>query len=932
MRGWVGLAGAATTFLLTAVLAVPAASATAVDTTTAASMATAATSQALYVNQAARSCDNSGPGSQAIPFCTIQAAANVVDPGQTVYIEASSGTQQYFGSVTITRSGTASAPITFTGLGSEPEIYGTVTVRDADDVTFSSLAVYYTGTGVNMTGSRGVSLDRMFFDQQSLESQTSTGVSIDGASSDITVSRTAFVGGEGTGVLAQAGASNITVATNSIKYSGGAGITLNDVANAVVTSNSVDMECGDAVSIVGGSSAVAENNLLRADGTATASCPAGAAALDVDSTSAPRVQADYNGLNAESPSNEYTWAGTAYANAADFRAATGQGEHDLDLTLQQSAQPLPPTSPAIDSANCDAPGELATDVMGNAHVEDPEVSHTGNGTCYADRGAYELEDSINPDSAFSPSTLQQAAPFKESVTVPSATTSGWGEAITYAVNFGDGSGPQSAAAGQTVPHTYTTPGLYTLTVTAADTGGSTSTQERQVVAGTSSAPAITLASQLGSSDISPGAAIVPDDGTFTFSAGADDWEVQSATIAWGDGTSGEIENDFPEDHLYLHPGMYTATVTATDLLGRTSTAHAAVTVGDEFLPQGPSQVYSASVAAHATAKVSLAALTSDNSGVRGAYVDVTVTSPKESGSVIVYPAGTSVPKEATVQFRAGQSASNTALAMAGTSQDADFTNDSGGSIDLTVHIYGLDNGATSDSAPIADTYDPDGPVRVLGATTVAGNGNVTLTIAGTHGVPAKASAVVLDVTASGTKAAGYVTAYADKASNPGVHDADWATGQMVTGLVTVPLQDGKVVLHNGSKGSASFTADVVGYFNSYGTGSVLLPSTPYRLLDVKIAAKQTTTLRISGKNGLPSSGISAVAVNLTESGATRSGTVLGWADKTARPVATSLGYDSGTTTATAALIPVGSDGVIDVYNNGASAITLIVDLVGAWYR
>jgi hypothetical protein len=426
--------------------------------------------------------------------------------------------------------------------------------------------------------------------------------------------------------------------------------------------------------------------------------------------------------------------------------------------------------------------------------------------------------------------------------------------------------------------------------------------------------------------------IAADDGSFTFSAGADDWEIQSATIAWGDGTSNIIEEGYPESNFYLSPGTYTATVTATDLLGRTSTGHATVTVGDEFTSQGPNQVYSASVAAHGTVKLSLSMLNADYTGVRGAYADVTVTSPRESGSLTVHPAGTSVPKEATVQFRAGQSASDTALAIAGTGQDVDFTNGSGGSIDLTVHTYGLDEGATSDTSSCGDTYAPDGPVRVLGATTVAGNGNVTLTVAGTHGVPAKAAVVVLDVTASGTKAAGYVTAYADKAANPGVHDADWATGQMVTGLATVPLKDGKVVLHNGSKGSASFTADVVGYFNAYGTGSVFLPSTPYRLLDVKIAAKQTTTLRISGKNGLPSSGISAAAVNLTESGATRSGTVLGWADKAARPVATSLGYVPGTTTATAALIPAGSDGVIDLYNNGTSAITMIVDLTGAWYR
>jgi hypothetical protein len=48
-------------------------------------------------------------GTQAQPFCTLQAAADVVVPGQTVRIAGGSYNQE----VDLTRSGTASAPITF---------------------------------------------------------------------------------------------------------------------------------------------------------------------------------------------------------------------------------------------------------------------------------------------------------------------------------------------------------------------------------------------------------------------------------------------------------------------------------------------------------------------------------------------------------------------------------------------------------------------------------------------------------------------------------------------------------------------------------------------------------------------------------------------------------------------------------------------------
>src|SRR5215469_15049927 len=100
----------------------------------------------LYVNQVSAGCSDSGPGTQAVPFCSIQAAADVVNPGQTVDIE---GTLDY-APVTITRSGTSSAPITFTGTwpligGVIPVIAGTtpvVTLKDVHDVTISSLHVY----------------------------------------------------------------------------------------------------------------------------------------------------------------------------------------------------------------------------------------------------------------------------------------------------------------------------------------------------------------------------------------------------------------------------------------------------------------------------------------------------------------------------------------------------------------------------------------------------------------------------------------------------------------------------------------------------------------------------------------------------------------------------------------------------------------------
>jgi hypothetical protein len=106
------------------------------------------------------------------------------------------------------------------------------------------------------------------------------------------------------------------------------------------------------------------------------------------------------------PAAEYDWAGTTYAGPTAFTAATGQGAHDLDADpmITTYARPLPAEgSPAIDSANADAPGELGTDLNGSARVDDPLVANTGAGSrSYDDRGAFELADlarqSIGPSS------------------------------------------------------------------------------------------------------------------------------------------------------------------------------------------------------------------------------------------------------------------------------------------------------------------------------------------------------------------------------------------------------------------------------------------------------------------------------------------------------------------------------------------------------
>ncbi|MEV0192817.1 hypothetical protein AB0I39_30335 [Kitasatospora purpeofusca] len=63
----------------------------------------------IHVDQ--NSCSSAADGSAAYPFCSIQAAADVVEPGQTVVVAGGI----YRESVTLRRSGTPERPIVFVG-------------------------------------------------------------------------------------------------------------------------------------------------------------------------------------------------------------------------------------------------------------------------------------------------------------------------------------------------------------------------------------------------------------------------------------------------------------------------------------------------------------------------------------------------------------------------------------------------------------------------------------------------------------------------------------------------------------------------------------------------------------------------------------------------------------------------------------------------
>ncbi|MFF2354680.1 PKD domain-containing protein [Kitasatospora sp. NPDC058115] len=536
-----------------------------------ATAAPADTATTLHVNRNVYYCSDQGPGTVAQPFCTISAAADVVEPGQTVLVWPADYPEQ----VMIKRSGTPEKPITFLGGSVDtapfvdsgmpsvggPKVPSSFALVDVHDVVirgFRSSAA--NGLQVNRSSRVVVDQNRFMFSDQR------ESLRIVGASDHITVSRNSF--NLVYGLVVESGAHDILVTGNDFNRPQSTGLTATDVADLAVTNNTFALSCYGGVRVDGDSPRAVVKNNIAVDGTpSSTSCTTPQDGIGVSAQAAPTASVDHNVVHAPTGARPYAWAGTRYASPAAFATATGQGAHDLDLAIDYSSStPMNPfnkltvaAAGAIDSADPTAPG-VGTDLTGQPAIDHPQVANTGGST--RDRGAHELSGmsgrtmlEVNGKDVPSPTG---PTPFTVAARVGFQNT--WGTApAAYLVDFGDGSDPVRTTD-PVVQHTYTLPGsssqYFRITAVAVDATG-------------------------GRAEPATGSAMVNPD--FPFSAGFTATNVgwpytyqfklramspyvrTPGTIDFGDGTVQAVptSEDFVT-HSYAAPGTYTVSFTARD--------------------------------------------------------------------------------------------------------------------------------------------------------------------------------------------------------------------------------------------------------------------------------------------------------------------------------------------------------------------------------
>ena len=141
-------------------------------------------------------------------------------------------------------------------------------------------------------------------------------------------------------------------------------------------------------------------------------------------------------------------------------------------------------------------------------------------------------------------------------------------------------------------------------------------------------------------------------------------------------------------------------------------------------------------------------------------------------------------------------------------------------------------------------------------------------------------------------------------------------------------------------GSAWAAAPTSAHAATPGAAGTYHPSSPARIADTQsgwgggkpgyVSTKNSVTYTVTGKNGIPSTGVSAVVVQLTAFDQHGNGAFVAYAAGSTRPAAVSFAYGGRSTQVGKVTVPVSSTGRITVAGAGAYQAHLRIDVVG-WY-
>lgn len=407
-----------------------------------------------------------------------------------------------------------------------------------------------------------------------------------------------------------------------------------------------------------------------------------------------------------------------------------------------------------------------------------------------------------------------------------------------------------------------------------------------------------------------------------------------------------------QDHTYQTPGSYSVTLTIKDSAGDVASVTQRITVRSTYVPLTPVRILDtrngtgtplAKLGANGTLHKQVTGVGGvPTSGVTAVVLNVTVADTTASSSVTVYPDGTALPAVSNLTFRAGQAIPNLVTVRVGSNGKVDFYNKTG-SIDVFADVQGYYTNTNPNQEFYGGFLVPTAPTRVLDTRNGTGaakakvgpGGSVTVKVSPSSVPVDEVTAVALTVTATNPTAESFLTIYPNLSTRPWTSNLNFLTGQTISNLVVVPVQDGKAVFYN-RNGSVDLIADVTGYVDLAQAGAgPFTPLAPARVLDTrngigvpkaKLGPNASLALQVGGVAGVPA-GVTAVLLNVTAANGSTASYLTGYPDGSAVPVAYSMNFPAGQTMPNLVLVQVAPNGKVDFYNKNGT-VDVIADVFG----
>jgi len=520
-------------------------------------------------------------------------------------------------------------------------------------------------------------------------------------------------------------------------------------------------------------------------------------------------------------------------------------------------------------------------------------------------------------------------------------------ALIYSWNWGDGTANGTGAAPS---HIFASPGTFTVTLTVTDVDGWSASIAHSVMVTASASP--TVSGVAPNSGSTAGGTPVTITGT----------NLSCATfVSFGSATASFSVNSATQIMAISPPGSGTVDVTVVTAAGTSATSttdqFTYVLLGDVYTAVTPVRLLDTRLGGTLGSGSSLNLAIGGHmfgsqmvpANASAVILNVTTTNGSTAGFFTVYPTGVTRPLASNLNWAARETVPN--LVSVGLGAGGAITIYNGvGSADAVVDLEGYytpPGGSTAGElvavvpARITDTRAGSGQANA--GMTLGADAKLDVQVTGAGGIPSGVSAVVMNVTATSTSAAGFFTVFPTGVTRPLASNLNWAAGVTVPNRVIVPVgTGGKVSFYNGV-GSADLIVDVGGYFTgNSSSGATFLPLTPTRIVDTRFGTGGFNTplgqgapmvVTVAGSGGVPNMAAAipptAVVLNVTVTGATAASDLAVWPHGGSRPVASDLNFAAGQTVPNLVIVKLSSAGKIDIGNDFGST-DVIVDVVG-WY-